>query len=402
MYGWRSRFPCFGVAVFLSLLHAALAAPAPMPTHDLYADDGEVKSAAGSLTFAVVGDTRDGSPIDRATGRVPSPGVEAAIAADISASVDREGLAYLVLLGNLVAGSGNANWKGFAKDWHSVLKGSELSEGGTRVPAVPVAGTQDRAGDEWLKGFGGAFPGVGADIGFNRVGSWYRFDVTVGGKVWRMLVLDSNKAALGSRWEEQIAWIPKACEGKYEGMLVFMNQPMITLGLKQPSNEGEGPGELLEAVEAATRIGMVKAVFSANAGTNEVFLPHGKLGELYVNANSGAPASTQARWGHAEAGGVADIQLEPMFDLALLREFDRWASAKAFPEPVIDRAKARGSYEGFVAEYDAKAFPVQGWWEVRILGEEVAVTFRSQGPDSTFRDVYTVNYGGKSGWRIGN
>ena len=52
--------------MFLSLLHAALAAPAPMPTHDLYADDGEVRVATGSVTFAVVGDTRDGGPVDRA------------------------------------------------------------------------------------------------------------------------------------------------------------------------------------------------------------------------------------------------------------------------------------------------------------------------------------------------
>lgn len=388
--------------MLLSLLHAALAAPAPMPTHDLYADDGEVRVAEGSLTFAIVGDTRDGSPIDRATGRMPAPGAEAAIVADIGGAVDRDNLSFVVMLGNLVAGSGNANWKAFAKDWHSVLKGSELAEGGTRIPVVPVAGTQDREGDEWLKGFGGAFPGVGADIGFNRVGTWSTFDVKVAGKVWRMVVLDSNKAALGSRWEEQLAWIPQACKGEYEGMLVFMNQPRISLGLRQASNEGGGPQELIDAVEAATRIGMMKAVFSGNTGTNEIFLPNGKLGELYVNANSGAPGASQARWGRAEAAGISEIQLEPMFDLALLKEFDRWASANAFPETVIDRAKARGTYEGFVGEYDAKSWPIQGWWEVRILGEELAVTFRTQGPDSTFRDIYTTSYSRKGGWKIGN
>jgi hypothetical protein len=390
-----------GDLVILPLLSFALAAPAAMPTHDLYADDGQVKDAGNALTFAVVGDTRDGSPIDRATGRVPAPGAETAIAADIGSAIDRDDIAFVAMLGNVVAGSSNGNWKAFAKDWHAVLKGTELSEGGTRVPVVPVAGVQDRGGDEWLAGWAAAFPGAGADIGYNRVASWYSFDVTVRGKVWRMLVLDSDHATLGSRWEEQLAWIPTACKGDYTGMLVFMNQPLVTLGLKQASNEGEGPKDLLAVVEDATRMGVMKAVFAANVGTNEVFLPTGKFGELYVNANSGAPASSQARWGHAEAAGIKDIQLEPIFDLSLLKEFDHWASAKELPETVLDRAKARGSYEGFVGEYDAKAFPIQGWWEVRILGEELAVTFRAMGPDNTFHDVYTVNYAKKEGWKIG-
>lgn len=387
----------------MTLLLASLlaAAPAPMPTHDLYADDGDVRKAGNSFTLAVVGDSRAGSPVDRALGRVPVAGAEEAIVADIASAVDGDGVAAVALLGNMVAGSSAGNWRGFAKDWHSVLKGSELSEGGTRVPVVPVAGTQDRSGDEWLKGWGGAFPNAGADIGFNRVGTWYHFDVEVADQTWRILVLDSDRVALGSRWQEQLEWIPTVARGDFDSMLVMMNQPLITLGVKQVSNENEGPKELLATLEDATKIGVVKAVFAANAGTNEVFLPNGRFGELYVNANSGAPSADQARWGKAEAAGVDAIQLEPIFDLALLKEFDKWASTREFAETVIDHAKARGSYEGFVGEYEARAFPVQGWWSVRLLGAELAVTFRAWGVDGSFRDIYTVNHTKKDGWKIG-
>lgn len=377
--------------------------PKAIPTQELYADDGVTQSFRGAVTFAVVGDTREAGPGDRALGRIPVPGAEAAVVADVSRAVQSEGVEFVAFTGNMVAASSTLGWKTFAKDWNPVLAGSELSDtGAPRVRVVPTAGVGDRAGDEWLKGFGAAFPGVGADIGFNRIASWYRFDLDTRGKTWRVLVLDSDRAALGSRWEEQIAWIPKALDGKYDGVLVFMSQPLLTLASKVPSNEGGGPKELIETVEDGCPVGSLKAVFSGHSGANELYLPGGRFGELYVNALSGAPASTFARWGSAPDAGYETLRLEALYDLALIRSFDSWAAAKAFPETVVDHAKARGSYEGFVGEYDARYFAPQGWWNVTLSGAEMTVTLRAMGPDGSFSDLYTAKLEGKEGWKIGS
>lgn len=378
--------------------------PKAIPTQELYADDGEVRAFTGAVSFAVVGDTRDASPGDRALGREPVPGAEAAVAADVSRAIEKEGLSFVALTGNMVAGSSTASWKQFNHDWLPVLASSELSEtGAARVRSIPVLGVDDRDGDERLKGYSAAFPGVGADIGYGRVASWYRFDLVTKGKIWRVITLDSDKAELGSRWNEQLAWIPKALEDhKYTGVIVLMNQPLVTLALKHTSNEGGGPKELLAAVDDVVPMGAVKAVFAGESGANEIFLPTGRFGELYVNACSGAPVSSLARWGKAPEAGFDDLKLETLYDLALLKAFDNWAALKGFPETVVDRAKARGSYAGFVGEFDAHAFPVTGWYDVTLAGEQMTVTFRAVGPDGTLADLYSIHLDGKDGWKIGS
>lgn len=390
----------------LTLLAGCLVGlnPKNIPTQEIYADDGEVRPFPGSVSFAVVGDTREAGPADRALARVPVAGAEAAIAKDVSRAVSAEGIRFVVLTGNMVSSSTTLGWKTFNRDWVDVLSSSELSESGAeRVRVIPTAGVSDHEGDEWLKGWGAAFPGAGADIGYNRVASWYRFDLQSRGKTWRVLVLDSDKDHLGSRWDEQMAWIPKVLqEDTYDSLIVCMNQPLLTLALKQPMNEGGGPKELMAAVEDASPVNALKVVFAGNSGANEAFLPGGKYGEMYVNALSGAPAATFARWGHAPDLGYADLRLESMYDLALLRNFDRWAEVKGYSEATIDRARARGSYQGFVGEYDAHSYPVQGWWNVTISGDQLSLTFRALNPDNTLSDLHTFQLQGKEGWKIGS
>jgi hypothetical protein len=371
-----------------------------VPTQDIYADDGEVRESKGRVEFAVVGGVRPAIPGEQAKGRVVTPDAEAAIVRDISASVQDESVDFVVLLGNLVTSSSTAEWKSFSKDWSLVLSGSELPETGTlRTRTVPVAGASDRAGDDRLMGFGAAFPGVGASIGYNRVASWYAFDLDVGKATWRMLVLDSDKASLGSRWEEQMAWIPKALDGDYAGLLVFMHDARWTLAKNQPSDKDGAPSDLLAAVDDATKIGALKAVFSASSNTSEVFLPGGRFGELYVVAGGGgAPADTLRRWGRV---GQEDLKLEPIFDLALLKEFDKWIEPRGISEALQDKAKGDGDWKGFDAEIDAAAMPVQGWWNVSLVGESMEVAFRMLGADGAPKTVYVANYDKKEGWKTG-
>lgn len=387
--------------MLLPLLFAcATVNVAKIPTQDLWVDDGESKKEKGDVQFAVVGNVRPAIPGEEATGRVSTPGTEAILVKDLSDAVQREDIGFVVMLGDYVRASSTSEWKRFARAWALLLSGSELPETGTlRTRVVPTAGHLDRINDEWLKGFGAAFPGVGADIGYNRVATWYAFDVLAGKAKWRLVVLDSDKASLGSRWEEQIEWLPDAVKGDYDGILVFMHHPRWTLARGVLSDEGGGPSELLELVDDNTRVGQVKAVFSAHAQTNEVYLPSGKLGEMYVVAGGGgAPADSLPRWGTVEE---KDLKLEPIFDMALVREVDRWVEAKALPETVRDKARADGSWKGFTGEYDAHAMPIQGWWRVTLDGADLALTFRMIGADGQLKDLYTVTCDDRDGWKTG-
>lgn len=395
--------PWLVLAALSTLAGRALAAPkaSAIPTQDLYADDGEVKSSMGAVHFAVVGDTRAAIAADKVSGRASIEGAEQAIVADIAAHVDAFRLKFAVLLGNMVTTSSTGEWKSFNADWVPVLAGSELAEGGgTRIKSLPVCGTSDRGADEWLVGFGAAFPGVGANIGANRVASWYTVDLAADGKVWRLIVLDSDRASLGSRWDEQIAWIPEALKGDaYDHLLVFMNQSPHTLarGVKDDA----GAAELLSNVEDSTKLNMTTAVFSANTGANEIYLPGGRMGEAYINVSSGAPAATLARW-----RATPELRLESIFDLQLIKAFDHAVEARGLAETVVDHAKARGSYEGFVGEYEARAFPIAGWWNVSIAGDTLALDFRmwdpsGTGENGTVESIYHADWDRKGGWRIG-
>lgn len=401
-------------SVLAALTHTgspAEAAPkaAALPTQDLYATDGAVKTSVGAIHFAVVGDTRPGVPADKVTGRTSIEGAEEAIVADISANVDALRLKFAVLLGNMVAGSTTGEWKGFSRNWMPVLAGSEISEtGGSRIKSVPVCGVTDRTGDEWLTGFGASFPGVGANIGANRVASWYRYDVAADGKTWRFVVLDADKATLGSRWQEQVAWIDGAMKGKVDHVLVFMNRPKMSLAKGATDDDGGGPGELMDTVEQSTNLNAIVAVFSGNSGTNEIFLPGGRLGEAYINVSSGAPAATLARW-----RTTPELKLESLFDLQLIKSFDRTVDALGLAETVIDHAKARGSYEGFVGEYESRGFPIAGWWSVSVAGDTMGLDFRMWNPASAGADdsgaggasviasIYRADWTAKDGWKTG-
>lgn len=395
------------VLLLALLLPAAQAAPkaAAIPTQDVYAHDGDVKSTTGAMHFAVVGDSRAAVAADKVAGRVTVEGAEEAIVADIAATVEASRLKFAVLLGNMVASSSVAEWKDFTRGWVAALAGSELAEGGgTRLKSVPVCGVSDRAGDEWLTGFGAAFPGVGANIGANRVASWYTFDVNADGKVWRFVVLDTDKDALGSRWEEQLAWIDGAMKGDYDHVLVFMNQPKQTLAKGAKDNDGGGPVELLDSVEQSTDLNAIVAVFSANTGTNEIFIPGGRLGEAYINVSSGGPAATLARW-----RTTPDLKLESIYDLQMIKAFDHAVEVRGLSENTVDHAKARGSYEGFIGEYEGRGFPIAGWWNVSVAGDTMTLDFRmwdpsgaSESGNGSLDTVYHADWDKKNGWKIGD
>jgi hypothetical protein len=373
---------------------------------DIFLDDGQRHVYPTVVEFGVVGNVRPGKPGEaQATKRVAVSGATPALVADVSKTIQEGRTEFLVLMGNLVPGSSLAAWKTFGKSWLSVIAGGEPSEEGyPRTRVLPVAGEDDGAGDDRYTGFGAAFPGVGADIGFNRVATWSYVDLEVAGHTWRLLTLDSNKSSLGSRWDEQTAYVDRVvAEDKYDSLLVFMYHPLITLATGQKSNDGGSALELLEIVDAQSKVGALKAVFSSRSSTTEVFMPRGKFGELFVGAGGGgAPADTPERWGHAEEGGFKDVKLETTFDFAMLREMEKQAEPRKCSTVAMDHAKSAESWAGFPGAYEASCMPLVGWWDVTLAGERMSLSFRLMQPDSTFKGVYTAEYAGrKTGWTIG-
>jgi hypothetical protein len=275
------------------------------------------------------------------------------------------------------------------------------AEEGRRVAALPVVGDREFLFDDSLSRMGSTFPGSGADIGYNRQASWYTFDVTVSRHTWRFMVLDTNKEALGSRWREQLNWIPRATTGEYDYLLVFMHHPRVTLANGAEMNRGGIPSDLIDRVEDSTDILKLRAVFAAGSHTNEFYLPEGFLGVGYfVAGGGGARADTLNRWGDGSPAGYEAIQLEPRFDLALQAEFGRQADQGDWPQEVREHARADGEWAGFPGGYDADWFPLYGYWSVALQREGLVATFVQVG-ESGSKELFRVDYEVEEGWRAG-
>ncbi len=398
-------------ALVLALLGASGSAwaldPDKVSNHVLLADDGARVGNDGPVIFAVLGNARRAIPaIERVSGGVyHGDAVLQDIVSNIASQVGQPGgPGFMVLTGDMVRASSAKEWSWFDQRFAPVLLGGSPAPAGDppRMRGVPVAGDREAAGDSRYEGMEGAWPGIGADIGHNRVATWYAFDFNANGTRWRIMVLDSAKATLGSRWTEQLAWIQRSVGGDFDGVLVFMHDPVFDLaGATSDMNRGGGPAELIETLEDAVGLQKLRGVFSAGHHSNQVMLPDGPFGAIHVGAGgAGAPAELLRRWGGADAAERAiDVQLDPMFDLALIDGLDRWVADHEVPDTVIDQAKARGSYEGFTGGFDPKHYPIHGWWTVSLNGPTASLIFHQRRMDGVFADVYKASFDPGNGWR---
>lgn len=384
------------LAAFATILATTVACGIDVdkiPSQRLYAKDADAVTDGDTVGFAIVGPNR--AP-------VPRVGIEEtnALVADVVDQTPMKGLDFVVFTGDYVSSSSTAEWTAFSERWKDVLEGETPSETKRRRRVVPVPGDQEYAGDKRLVGYGAAFEGVGAQIGYNRVGSWYHFDVKSNGKTWRFVVVDTHKAELGSRWQEQLFWLPKVVsEGGYDQLLVLMPDPWVTMAGGVTMDPGDAPSELLAIVDENAGLGKYIGVITGGTHTNEVYLPSGNFGEgVIVAGNSAVEGHDIARWGAADDAGLKDVKLEPLFDLALAAEFDKWSTAKNFSEKTIDHAKARGAFETYTGVYEGASFPVQGWWAGEIVGSKLSLTFRMKGFDGKFYDIYKIGWSKKNGW----
>lgn len=380
--------------------------PDKLANHPILADDGETLRASEPLVFALIGNTRDAAPgTDLAAGAAIHKGIRSAVVGDIAAAAAEDGgPAVLWMLGDHVRKGATSEWKAVDKQLARILDGAKPPKGETprQLRALPVAGDHEGEGDDRYFGYGDMFPNVGADIGFGRVASWYAFDLQSADKTWRFMVVDPRQEALGSRWTEQLGWVERTLKDpKFDFLVVVMHDPIYDLGGRQPDmNRGGGSLELLEEIEDRIGVQRLRAVLSAGHATNQVLLPDGPRGAIHVGMGGAGPVQESLmRWAAADtAGRAAEVNLEPIFDLALLDQMDRWHRDHGLPEAAIDEAKARGSFEGFTAAYNARHFPVAGWWTMRVDGGVMVLDFRYRKLDGTFANIYRVQHQPEVGW----
>ena len=386
------------VAVAGLLLSGCGLDTSKIPAHHVYARDGEEVKAGRSLSFAVVGSTR--SVLYGVKGE---PVVPKEVIADIRTQAPVRGLEFLVFTGGQVRRSTTGEWKGFSERWGDLIDSEVLSANKSRKKVLPLPGDGERLGDSRLKGYGAAFPDAGARIGYNRVASWGHVDLVAGGKTWRLLFLDTNKGALGSRWEEQLFWLPKVVSGdEFDKLVVFLADPLLTFSKTNKMNKKGASKELLDIIEDHSGIMKLQAVIAGGPTTNELILPGGVFGEAHVVAgNAGIGMPDLRRWAPADEAGLAeDLPLEPGFDLSLMREFERTAEAEGFSEAVIDKGQGARKLRGLHRDVRWVVLPRPGWWHVELMGYEMDLTFRMRRYDGTFFDLYTLHYDDSDGWQM--
>lgn len=368
----------------LVLLVSCGVDPNRVPAHVPFAATGEVVDTDGPLTFGVVGATRT---------LVPSSGEAAdAVIADIAHEVGPRHLNFVVLTGDYVRRSASSDWEGFGERWGETLVSERPADNPDRTRVVALAGADEHVGDKPLTGFGAAFKGEAPDIGLNRVASWGSFDVKVGGQTWRMVYLDAHEKALGSRWQEELFWLPKVVEGDaFDHLLVFLTDPLVTTVQGGVDDRDDDPSKLLSIIDEHSGMMKLVGVFSGGAASNSVILPTGAFGEAHFLAgNAGVPAATLLQSRPAPDAKIEKAELEPGFDAAIRKQVGAWKGDLQISPKAMDQIAA--------GTYDGSAFPVQGWWIATLDAHGMTATLRMRGPNA-FADVYSIHWNHKSGWQ---
>lgn len=376
---------------------ASAVKPDKVPAVEVYGKDGETVGGGKRVAFAIVGSTRGIGVGAKAEPKAPQE-----IIADLRTQAAVRGMDFVLLTGGYVRRSTADEWGRFGRRWKDVLDVDLRSDNKARKPVVAVPGSAEVLGDRKLTGFGAAFPGSSAGIGFNRNASWGKVDVNVGKTRWRFLMLDTHQKAMGSRWKEQLFWLPNAVsDGEFDKLVVVMPDPRVTMADGARMDPGDGPSQLIDIIEEYAPLNALTLVVSGGPQTNEVIMPTGAFGEAYVvagNAGLGGPTLLQAA--AADEAGFKDVGLDPLYTVALMKEFDRRSETESFREDVIDKAKGRGNWETYTPRFDGDAFPVQGWWYVEIDTKGIALTFRVRRPDGTMADLYKTRRGKRGGWQF--
>lgn len=198
--------------------------------------------------------------------------------------------------------------------------------------------------------------------------SWGATDLQTSGVTWRLVALDVG--ARGDRWHEQLFWLPKiASQNDYDHLVLVLGQAPWTLAaLAEEEEETASPDaarELLRAAAEHAGPGRLKAVIGGSTGTQELLLPTGPWGEIWLNAGtSGAPG--RALMDEASGPHGTTLRLAPGLQEVL----------GALPAP-------------------------PAWWELQLDGGRAQLTLRVETRTDRFDEAWRLHYGPEDGWSRG-
>ena len=385
------------IYIFTLWTFVAAAAPAKtVATHRIAIDDGGELNLPDGMSFAVVGNTRPNSTLLDKGAIFDGSASEGVIGDILAQGMLGNPLTFLVHTGDMVVSSSAGNWKKFDQQFVGLLDGSSPPPtAARRIPVIPVAGDRDCERDAECKSFAATFTGFGSPIGYGRVATWQSLDLVVGaGMRWRVLILDSNRKGLGSRWNEQKAWVSQAVKGDYNGLLIFMHEPAFSSVKKDANKDSQA---LLDLIGEHARLLSVKAVFSAGPHHSQVFSPEGGFGPLHIGTGGGgAPASDVPR---GVKGSSTEQSHDPTFSKGLDALVSAWRTQPTPPaDKIIDEAMGTGTFEGYPRRLDAGAFPTYGWWKVDVVPTGLALTWRARQPNGAFIEQATWSWSEADGW----
>jgi hypothetical protein len=303
---------------------------------------------------------------------------------------------FVIHTGDMVTQSGSAGWASFGEQFAALLDGSTPPPSAARrLPVVPVAGDRDCAKEASCESFASVFPGFGVEIGYGRVATWQGFQIHAGaGKPWKVLVLDSNRKSMGSRWNEQVAWLSSQVSDPGQGIIVFVHDPAVSVTDEKRS---ANTASLIEVIETHAPLLSIKAIFSAGPALTQAFLPDGAFGAAHIGAGGGgAPAADIHR-------GIRGAANRNTLASNLDRGIDTLVSAyQAESEPpsarLVEEAMGTGSFKGYPRVVSASEFPTHGWWKVHLKDGKMHLQWRSLQPDGTFRNQAEWSWTTADGW----
>lgn len=310
------------------------------------ARDGDVLAHAGPIHVALLGHA------DRAP-----PSLFRALT-DRAAQV-------VVLAGDAVSRSRPAQWRRL----HDRVEG---------LTVLPVAGTGERNGDPAAMGLMTAWDGLGVEV-LSDPGPWYAVDLHTGGARWRFVVLDTDREAMGNKWNDQWFWVPKVVgDDSYDhGVVVLTDGPGRMDGsVDRGSFAAE---ELLRLVRSHADADRLVMVIVGGTDVPAVVLPGGPWGEAWVTTGPSARATH-----------------------SLQRLSTRLSLAQGYVDGLeLEFARRSGRSEEdleALPSFDPDDLPVAGYWDFKVAGPRAELTLQLASPTG-WTEVPALMWTPSTGWR---
>jgi len=273
---------------------------------------------------------------------------------------------------DLVVLNGDAVVRSTVREWET------LHRAVAPLSVSPLPGRGEVTADRARRGFAAAWSGLGVSA-LDAPVTWRAFDIDDGVLIWRVVVLDADRAALQERWREQLFWVPKVVAGPdYDQLIVLANRNLGTLQ-RGRADADAALATLMDVVREHTAAGRLALVVTGDAETPSAELPGGRWGEAWVS--TGRPRSPTGtllweRGTRALAPGLAD---------ALVETFEGRAGGEEMP---AFRAERR---------FPAQSAPVAGWWSLSLAGG--ACQLRLHLADGAgWKPVYGLGWTRALGW----